>query len=79
MTRTRIARSRLFGLVFAAALVAPLATPGAARAEFHESNRGNPFHIAGHLLAPVGNAFGLLIVEPFFWVVDNVPRVFELN
>lgn len=79
MTRTRSARSRFLALALSTALVACLASPRTARAEQHEAARGNPFHIAGHLLAPVGNAFGLLVVEPFFWVIDNVPLIFDLD
>lgn len=66
----------------AAVCAITLAHPGVASAETTESHalsRGNPFHLVGHLLAPVGQAFGFLIVEPMFWVFDNVPKVFELD
>ncbi len=79
MTRIRSARPRFLVLAVAAAFAACLASPRPARAEQHQAARGNPFHIAGHLLAPVGNAFGFLVVEPFFWVIDNVPLIFDLD
>ncbi len=66
-------------LVSALALVALFAQPASATGEFHQDARGNPFHLVGHLLAPVGNAFGFLVVDPFYWVVDHVPALFHLD
>ncbi|MBK7972380.1 MAG: hypothetical protein IPK07_03555 [Deltaproteobacteria bacterium] len=77
--KTRLAATRALPFAAALALAATLANPGAARAENHQERRGNPFHLLGHVLAPVGNAVGFLVVEPFFWVVDNVPAVFRLD
>lgn len=70
---------RTLHLAASLALAASLVAPTAARAEVHQERRGNPFHLLGHLLAPVGNAVGFLVVEPFMWVVDNVPCVFRLD
>lgn len=77
--KTRAETRRVATLTAALALAAVLAAPGAASAEDHQERRGNPFHVLGHLLAPVGNAVGFLVVEPFMWVVDNVPAVFRLD
>lgn len=79
MTTRRPSARQAVTFAASLALAATLAAPGAARAEDHQERRGNPFHLLGHLLAPVGNAVGFLVVEPFMWVVDNVPVVFRLD
>lgn len=77
--RTKIV-SRIARTAAALALAAAVTAPVAAHAEeFHDIGQGNPFHLVGHLLAPVGNAFGFLVVEPVFWVFDHVPALFQLK
>lgn len=77
--KTRCSARRALTFAAVLAVAATVAVPGAASAEDHQERRGNPFHLLGHLLAPVGNAVGFLVVEPFMWVVDNVPVVFHLD
>lgn len=53
--------------------------PIEAKAELHNQSRGNPFHLLGHVLAPVGNLYGYVIVEPVFFVFDKIKPIFQLD
>ncbi len=38
-----------------------------------------PFYVVGHLLAPVGNIVGWVLVEPFVYLFEAAPLLFELD
>ena len=72
-------------LLFTSLLVVAMASPALANHDAgHVDERrlmshGTPPWLVGHLLAPVGNIVGYLIVEPLTYVFEGVPQLFDLN
>ena len=76
--RRRRRRSTTRSMAALGLALALASLPATARAEDRDS-RGHPLELAGHLLAPVGQLYGWLVVEPILWVTENVPVIFELD